>query len=175
MREDVPNEEEKERIENGEEMTDLLEELSDKDNIAGAFDEIHRWPQKFDAFLLAENDAKNRYPNMILYDKSRVKLQDGISKDDYYHASWADSYEKIGGYILAQAPFSEKTEGDFWRLCWQYQPQLIVLLSAFAQGKTKLVRDFFPLKKGEKVAAGGSIRVRVTNVERVRSWWERRS
>lgn len=42
---------------------------------------------------------KNRYPNIILYDRSRVKLIGGKLNDDYYHASYVDSYHRSGLFV----------------------------------------------------------------------------
>lgn len=39
---------------------------------------------------------KNRYPNVILYDRTRVKLLGDKLGDDYYHASYVDSYDRAG-------------------------------------------------------------------------------
>ncbi|VDK43254.1 unnamed protein product [Anisakis simplex] len=112
--------------------------------------EILKEPPKFDAFLEEGNTLKNRFPNVILYDKTRVKLK-GKSGQDYYHASYVDSYEKARDYILAQAPFDSTTEFDFWRLVYQVRPRLIVLLTAIEdKDGTAIIRKFFPAQKQQR-------------------------
>ncbi|CAD5209112.1 unnamed protein product [Bursaphelenchus okinawaensis] len=112
------------------------------------YDKLMKNPPSVDAFLDPKNVAKNRFPNMLLYDKSRVKITGG---DDYIHASWVDGYEHIGRYILCQVPFDQETESDFWRMCNQVKPSLIVVLcsSLDGQGK-KQMKDFWPAPKTDK-------------------------
>ncbi|VDM98511.1 unnamed protein product [Thelazia callipaeda] len=106
---------------------------------------ILKEPPKFDKFLDKVNALKNRYPNVILYDRSRVKLQGDKPGDDYYHASYVDSYERPDGYILAQAPFDETTESDFWRMIYQTNAKLIVLLTDVHNREgNRLIKHFWP-------------------------------
>ncbi|VDM91754.1 unnamed protein product [Onchocerca ochengi] len=103
---------------------------------------------KFDAFLEPANMLKNRYPNVILYDQTRVKLLGDKEGDDYYHASYVDSYDRADNYILAQAPFNETTESDFWRMIIQTGTKLIVLLTDIHdQEGNRLVKHFWPESK----------------------------
>uniref|UniRef100_A0AC34GB88 Tyrosine-protein phosphatase domain-containing protein n=1 Tax=Panagrolaimus sp. ES5 TaxID=591445 RepID=A0AC34GB88_9BILA len=60
---------------------------------------IIRNPPKIDAFLNLTNVSKNRFPNVLLYDKSRVRIRDKHG-NDYYHASYVDSYDKAGKLLL---------------------------------------------------------------------------
>ncbi|VDO26717.1 unnamed protein product [Brugia timori] len=106
---------------------------------------ILREPPKFDAFLEQANMLKNRYPNVILYDRSRVKLLGDKLGDDYYHASYVDSYDRPDGFILAQAPFDETTESDFWRMIIQTNTKLIVLLTDVNNREgNRLIKHFWP-------------------------------
>ncbi|EFO19262.1 hypothetical protein LOAG_09231 [Loa loa] len=106
---------------------------------------ILKEPPKFDAFLERVNMLKNRYPNVILYDRSRVKLRGDKLGDDYYHASYVDSYGRSDGYILAQAPFDETTESDFWRMIVQTGTKLIVLLTDVNNREgNRLIKHFWP-------------------------------
>lgn len=106
--------------------------------------EIAKKPPKFDAFL--NNPEKNRYPNAVLYDATRVKLKPNKpdTTSDYIHASWVDSFEKKKGYILSQAPYDGETEFDFWRMVSQTKPSLIVVLTNIKKGDTNCIRQFWP-------------------------------
>ncbi|VDK52433.1 unnamed protein product [Anisakis simplex] len=125
-------------------------------------------PPKVDAFLDPANTAKNRFPNILLYDRSRVKLKDNLG-GDYYHASFVDSYDKIDGYILAQAPFDDDTESDFWRMIYQERPKLIVILSTLdAPDGRKLMRSFWPRAvREERPSANGYLMVRNNSIDEV--------
>ncbi|KHN73337.1 Tyrosine-protein phosphatase Lar-like [Toxocara canis] len=129
-------------------------------------DQIVKEPPLFDMFLDQANSMKNRYPNVILYDKTRVRLR-GKPGEDYYHASYVDSYEKARDYILAQAPFDSNTENDFWRLAYQVQPRLIVLLTALEnRDGGVLVRKFFPGPKQQREYGDGkNLSVQCTRVD----------
>lgn len=56
-------------------------------------------PPRFDAFLEDCNKTKNRFPNVILYDHSRVRLK-GKPEESYYHASYVDTYDQVGTLFL---------------------------------------------------------------------------
>lgn len=71
--------------------------------------EICLEPPKHDAFLKLENEEKNRFRAILLYDHSRVKLT-VKGGNDYYHASLVDSYAGKDNQILAQAPFNDVTD-----------------------------------------------------------------
>lgn len=74
------------------------------------------------------------------------------------HALFAD------GYILAQAPFDDDTELDFWRMTAQQKPQLIVVLSALtAKDGRKLIKNFWPAVKQDRMF--GMNKVRSTSVD----------
>ncbi|CAG9532814.1 unnamed protein product [Cercopithifilaria johnstoni] len=106
---------------------------------------ILKEPPKFDAFLEQANILKNRYPNVILYDRTRVKLLGDKLGDDYYHASYVDSYDRSDGYLLAQAPFDETTESDFWRMIFQTGVKLIVLLTDVNNLEgNRIIKHFWP-------------------------------
>ncbi|OZC07647.1 Protein-tyrosine phosphatase, partial [Onchocerca flexuosa] len=135
------------------EQNDLMRPQEVADQIAkGGEQVIIKWHNiilkespKFDAFLEPANTLKNRYPNVILYDQTRVKLLGDKVGDDYYHASYVDSYDRADGYILAQAPFNETTESDFWRMIIQTGTKLIVLLTDIHdQEGNRLVKHFWP-------------------------------
>lgn len=75
--------------------------------------------------VLEKNDSRNRYVNIMPYERNRVKL-DVIKGNDYVNAS----YVKInvpgqslnpGYYIATQGP-TKKTWGQFWQMCYQTCP-----------------------------------------------------
>uniref|UniRef100_A0A4X1SDK2 Tyrosine-protein phosphatase domain-containing protein n=1 Tax=Sus scrofa TaxID=9823 RepID=A0A4X1SDK2_PIG len=72
------------------------------------------------------NTAKNRYPHVLPYDHSRVRLTllDGEPHSDYINASFIP----VGAFIATQGPL-KKTLEDFWRLVWEQQVRVIVMLT----------------------------------------------
>ncbi|CEF62213.1 Protein-tyrosine phosphatase, receptor/non-receptor type domain and Protein-tyrosine/Dual specificity phosphatase domain and Protein-tyrosine phosphatase, catalytic domain-containing protein [Strongyloides ratti] len=119
--------------------------------------EILKYPLTTDACLLEENLPKNRYQNILLYDINRVKIVDHYDKDstlsDYYHASYIDGYDKKNRYILAQAPFDDNTESDFWRMVISVHPSMILFLSGDSNDEKDRTRipQFWPSKGDKRV------------------------
>ncbi|XP_059477251.1 uncharacterized protein LOC132197748 [Neocloeon triangulifer] len=86
-----------------------------------------------------ENKSKNRYGNLAAYDETRVKLtfQTGSDQGDYINANFIDGYKKDKAYIATQGP-KPNTLVDFWRMVWQEQVSLIVMVANLVEtGKTK--------------------------------------
>ncbi|XP_068727455.1 receptor-type tyrosine-protein phosphatase T-like isoform X1 [Montipora capricornis] len=87
-----------------------------------------------------ENKAKNRYGNIVTYDHSRVVLDEveGRPGSDYINATYIPSYdEETMAYIATQGPTSV-TAKDFWRMIWQENSSVIVMLTNLVEhGKSK--------------------------------------
>uniref|UniRef100_A0A8C4QL71 Protein tyrosine phosphatase receptor type O n=1 Tax=Eptatretus burgeri TaxID=7764 RepID=A0A8C4QL71_EPTBU len=76
------------------------------------------------------NCGKNRYTNILPYDFSRVKLStvDGVEGSDYINASYIPGLHTAREYIAAQGPLPN-TCADFWRMVWEQETQIIVMLT----------------------------------------------
>ncbi|KAI6242207.1 Protein-tyrosine-phosphatase [Aphelenchoides fujianensis] len=76
------------------------------------------------------NLPKNRSLNQLPYDSNRVVLQRHMNVEgaDYINASWIDSYQRRRAYIATQAPMKD-TVIDFWRMCWENDASVIVMLT----------------------------------------------
>ncbi|OJD21159.1 hypothetical protein ACJ73_07503 [Blastomyces percursus] len=81
-----------------------------------------------------EKGAKNRYNNIYPYDHSRVRLQ-GVPSGacDYVNASFIQSSHSHKKYIATQAPIPA-TFNDFWRVIWEQDIRVIVMLTAESEG-----------------------------------------
>jgi tyrosine-protein phosphatase 2/3 len=77
-----------------------------------------------------EKGAKNRYNNIFPYDHSRVHLQ-GVAAGgcDYINANHIKASYSNKRYIATQAPIPA-TFNDFWRLVWEQDTRVIVMLTA---------------------------------------------
>uniref|UniRef100_A0AC35GJR7 Protein-tyrosine-phosphatase n=1 Tax=Panagrolaimus sp. PS1159 TaxID=55785 RepID=A0AC35GJR7_9BILA len=78
---------------------------------------------------LLENQTKNRSPNVLPFDTTRVILEkiNGIKGSDYINASWVDGYRQRCAYIATQAPTAD-TANDFWRMIWEKNSCIIVIM-----------------------------------------------
>ncbi|KAI9655012.1 MAG: hypothetical protein M1831_004971 [Alyxoria varia] len=81
-----------------------------------------------------EKGSKNRYNNIWPFEHSRVKLQD-VSPGgcDYVNASFLENSMSEKNYIATQGPIPS-TFGDFWKMVWQQDVQMIVMLTAESEG-----------------------------------------
>ena len=98
----------------------------------------------FTSALLPPNKCKNRYFEILPYEKSRVSLTPlrGVDGSDYINASFVDSYRTRRAYIATQGPMAETLE-DFWRMCWEHNSAIIVMISqSTEQGKVSLFIAF---------------------------------
>lgn len=90
----------------------------------------------------SENLKKNRYGNILPYDRHRVVLhfdQNG-SGSDYINASYVDGYRRPKEYIVTQGPL-ECTVNDFWRMIWQESVPVIIMVTELVEnGKQKCVQ-----------------------------------
>ena len=77
-----------------------------------------------------ENKVKNRFLNILPYDRNRVKLMPiaGVRQSDYINASIIDGFQTKNAFIATQAPLYN-TVDDFWRMIWEHNIHIIVMLT----------------------------------------------
>lgn len=81
-----------------------------------------------------EKGTKNRYNNIFPYDHSRVHLQDVTPGGcDYINANHIKASYSNKRYIATQAP-TPATFNDFWRLVWEQDIRVLVMLTAESEG-----------------------------------------
>ncbi|NXD94836.1 PTPRE phosphatase, partial [Chaetorhynchus papuensis] len=92
-----------------------------------------------------ENREKNRYPNILPYDHSRVILTqiDGVPASDYINASHIDGYKEKNKFIAAQGP-KQETVNDFWRMIWEQKSAIIVMLTNLKERKEEKCYQYWP-------------------------------
>lgn len=111
-----------------------------------------------DAFRLPANTSKNRYKDVVCYDKSRVVLTADSEGCDYIHANYVNGFEKERAFILTQGPL-KRTVHDFWRMLWEKEVFVIVMTTKCVEtGKLKCAQ-YWP--DGESVVNFSNISVRV--------------
>ncbi|XP_062862794.1 protein tyrosine phosphatase receptor type Eb [Trichomycterus rosablanca] len=92
-----------------------------------------------------ENRDKNRYPNILPYDHSRVLLShtDERTYSDYINASFIDGYREKNKFIATQGPKPE-TVADFWRMVWEQKSATIVMLTNTRERKEEKCCQYWP-------------------------------
>ena len=81
-----------------------------------------------------EKGSKNRYNNIFPYDHSRVRLQGESAEGcDYVNANYVKASFSDKRYIATQAPIPA-TFDDFWRVVWEQDARVIVMLTAESEG-----------------------------------------
>ncbi|KAM3821205.1 receptor-type tyrosine-protein phosphatase H [Vipera latastei] len=93
-----------------------------------------------------ENQAKNRYSNVLPYDHARVHLtlkqEDPYS--DYINASYMPGCKKEKEFIAAQGPL-RATLRDFWRMIWEQRITTIVMLTNCVENGRVKCEHYWPL------------------------------
>ncbi|EDO35064.1 predicted protein, partial [Nematostella vectensis] len=122
----------------------------------------------FEAAQTPYNKTKNRYPNILPYDHSRVVLR--ARKDshgsDYINANFVDGYGCPQKYIAAQGPLTE-TIKDFWRLIWEKGCTTIVMLGDTEHKLRSDCERYWPEDGHQEY---GDVAVSVVDVTHMTDW-----
>ncbi|GFQ98408.1 tyrosine-protein phosphatase non-receptor type 7 [Trichonephila clavata] len=90
--------------------------------------------------------VKNRYSNILPRPETRVVLAEpsGDPLKCYINANFIKGYEgKSAFYIACQAPLPEGIE-DFWRMVWEQQCRVIIMLTMFEENGISRCVMYFP-------------------------------
>ena len=90
------------------------------------------------------NIAKNRLSRRFLpTDSRRVVLpsEGGTEGASYINASVVQGYHRLQEFIVTQHPIPGTTEADFWRMVWDKNSPMVVVLSSEDK---ELFPDFWP-------------------------------
>ncbi|XP_069678301.1 receptor-type tyrosine-protein phosphatase H-like isoform X2 [Periplaneta americana] len=99
----------------------------------------------FDNGKLPANKRKNRYVNILPYDATRVTLDviDGDPTSHYINASFIKGYNDDIEYIAAQGP-TEDTTMDFWRMVFQHDVRVIVMVTNLVEQERIKCHQYYP-------------------------------
>ncbi|CAG5863808.1 unnamed protein product [Menidia menidia] len=117
--------------------------------------EFQSIPRIFSRYTVKEakknyNGPKNRYVDILPYDHNRVQLNTGNGEAgcDYINASFIDGYKEQKKYIAAQGP-KEETVTDFWRMVWEQQSSVIVMVTRCEEGNRVKCAQYWPSQDRE--------------------------
>ncbi|CAH1407386.1 unnamed protein product [Nezara viridula] len=89
-------------------------------------------------------EIKNRYANVIPIPETRVQLRSPSPEDQFINANYvkgAKGADKF--YIACQAPLQNTIE-DFWKMIWDEQSRLIIMLTALTENGVEKCADYLP-------------------------------
>ncbi|NXA07635.1 PTPRV phosphatase, partial [Sapayoa aenigma] len=130
--------------------------------------EVGKEQSKVEAELLA-NVSKNRYPHVLPYDHSRVKLSQ-LGEDphsDYINANFMPGYTSQQEFIATQGPL-KKTIEDFWRLVWEQNVCNIIMLTVCMENGRVLCDHYWPSESAP--VSYGQVRVHLLTQSSSEEW-----
>jgi len=105
---------------------------------------------------LPKNMSKNRYPNYLAYESTRVKIHcdlcSNISEgkkcdhdlhDDYINGNFVTSPLREKTFIACQGPLPN-TMIHFWKMIWQHDISLVLMLTLLEESGTVKCHAYFP-------------------------------
>ncbi|XP_071197611.1 protein tyrosine phosphatase receptor type Na isoform X3 [Salvelinus alpinus] len=124
----------------------MEDHLKNKDRLMKEWKALCSYQAEPSAVTVAQNEShleKNRCPESLPYDHSRVKLkaEGNSTKEDYINASVIIDHDpRLPAYIATQGPLAH-TIADFWQMVWENGCTVIVMMTALVEdGETQCVR-----------------------------------
>uniref|UniRef100_A0A8C4I9M9 Protein tyrosine phosphatase receptor type Nb n=1 Tax=Dicentrarchus labrax TaxID=13489 RepID=A0A8C4I9M9_DICLA len=127
----------------------MEDHLRNKDRLMKEWEALCTYQAEPSAVSVAQSDAngkKNRCPDSVPYDHSRVKLKAEInpSRSDYINASTIIEHDpRMPAYIATQGPLSH-TISDFWQMVWENGCTVIVMMTALVEDGEKQCDRYWP-------------------------------
>ncbi|XP_014293839.1 uncharacterized protein [Halyomorpha halys] len=89
-------------------------------------------------------EIKNRYANVIPIPETRVQLRASSPEDQFINANYVKGVKGADKfYIACQAPLQNTIE-DFWKMIWDEQSRLIIMLTALTENGVEKCADYLP-------------------------------
>ncbi|XP_062384279.1 receptor-type tyrosine-protein phosphatase-like N [Sardina pilchardus] len=127
----------------------MEDHLKNKDRLQKEWEALCSYQAEPSATAAALSDThvkKNRCPDAVPYDHSRVKLkaEGNPSRTDYINASTIIEHDpRMPAYIATQGPLSH-TISDFWQMVWESGCTVIVMMTALVEDGEKQCDRYWP-------------------------------
>ncbi|XP_048090926.1 LOW QUALITY PROTEIN: receptor-type tyrosine-protein phosphatase-like N [Alosa alosa] len=127
----------------------MEDHLKNKDRLQKEWEALCSYQAEPSAIATALSNAnvkKNRCPDAVPYDHSRVKLkaEGNPSRTDYINASTIIEHDpRMPAYIATQGPLSH-TISDFWQMIWESGCTVIVMMTALVEDGEKQCDRYWP-------------------------------
>lgn len=127
----------------------MEDHLRNKDRLMKEWEALCSYQAEPSSVSVAQGDAnakKNRCPDSVPYDHSRVKLkaESNPSRSDYINASTIIEHDpRMPAYIATQGPLSH-TISDFWQMVWENGCTVIVMMTALVEDGEKQCDRYWP-------------------------------
>jgi protein tyrosine phosphatase len=83
----------------------------------------------------------NRYSDVLPYSDTIVKVSSG----EYINGNWVSGPTQNNFFIATQGPL-QSTRNSFWKIVWEYNIKLIIMISAIKEGGKVKCDQYFPLE-----------------------------
>uniref|UniRef100_A0A8C2KP00 Protein tyrosine phosphatase receptor type Na n=1 Tax=Cyprinus carpio TaxID=7962 RepID=A0A8C2KP00_CYPCA len=127
----------------------MEDHLKNKDRLRKEWEALCSYQAEPSSVSIAQSESnmqKNRYPDFVPYDHSRVKLKAEVnpSKEDYINASTIIDHDpRLPAYIATQGPLPH-TVADFWQMVWENGCTVIVMMTALVEDGEKQCERYWP-------------------------------
>uniref|UniRef100_A0A8C1ULY7 Protein tyrosine phosphatase receptor type Na n=1 Tax=Cyprinus carpio TaxID=7962 RepID=A0A8C1ULY7_CYPCA len=127
----------------------MEDHLKNKDRLQKEWEALCSYQAEPSSVSIAQSESnmeKNRYPDFVPYDHSRVKLKAEVnpSKEDYINASTIIDHDpRLPAYIATQGPLPH-TVADFWQMVWENGCTVIVMMTALGEDGEKQCERYWP-------------------------------
>ncbi|CAB3398287.1 unnamed protein product [Caenorhabditis bovis] len=105
-------------------------------------------PNVVDMFY--EYPKLNRYNDVVVYEKTRVRAPQSTENHNYINASWVDGFREHRKFIVTQTPLST-TNCQFWQMIYDRKSFVVVFLSRIVDEQKEYI---VPRKVGDVLKFG---------------------
>uniref|UniRef100_A0A3B3TE97 Protein tyrosine phosphatase receptor type N n=1 Tax=Paramormyrops kingsleyae TaxID=1676925 RepID=A0A3B3TE97_9TELE len=127
----------------------MEDHLKNRDRLLREWEALRAYQAEPSSASVAQSDSnhkKNRNPDFVPYNHSRVKLKAEInpSRADYINASTIIEHDpRMAAYIATQGPLPH-TISDFWQMVWESGCTVIVMMTALVEDGEKQCDRYWP-------------------------------
>ncbi|KAG7330993.1 hypothetical protein KOW79_004962 [Hemibagrus wyckioides] len=127
----------------------MEDHLKNKDRLLKEWEALCSYQAEPSSVSVAQSESnleKNRYPDFVPYDHSRVKLkpETNPAREDYINASIIIDHDpRMPAYIATQGPLPH-TIADFWQMVWENGCTVIVMMTALVEDGEQQCERYWP-------------------------------